>query len=610
VDALFSNGSAYYSPDGKGLGGTGSTIRAYSGAGVITAIVPALGGAVDALFSNGSAYYSPDGRNLGGGGNTISAYSGAGIITSLVPALGGAVDALFSNGSAYYSPDGKNLGGAGNTINAYVGAGIITSIVPVLGGAVDALFSNGSAYYSPDGKGLGGTGSTIRAYSGAGIITSIVPALGGAADTLFSGGSAYYSPDGRNLGGGGNTTNAYIGAGVITSLVPAPGGAVDALFSGGSAYYSPDGRNLGGGGNTVNAYLGAGVITVIVPALDGAVDALFSDGSAYHSPDGKNLGGGGNTVRLRSSQPALVSQFQNWSGYAAMPSNGQRQLVTAVSGTWTVPSITGVTGTVPNQSSTWVGIDGDGSPTVEQIGTAQDFAFNSYSGSGQAWYYAWYEMYPAAAVTITSMVIHPGDTMSAAVSYASGQFTLQIRDITTGQSFSTVQTAPSAQRASAEWVVEAPAFNNVPQIMPNFGVATFSAASATIGGVSGPINSPAWSHTSFNVGVPGAFNEDSTGPLNSSGGFSVTYNPLPFVVTYEAVPFVVHGPNVYLVEQGNLYQYSPTSAWAGAANGGWTELASGVQSASPGSNGALNVYFSDGLVAQISFLTGAWTYVS
>ena len=104
----------------------------------------------------------------------------------------------------------------------------------------------------------------------------------------------------------------------------------------------------------------------------------------------------------------------NWSGYAAETNliTPASNAVTSVSGSWTVPKVTGKTS---EYSSVWVGIDGYSSNSVEQLGTEQDT-----SRSGATTYYAWWEMYPNPSVQITSMTISPGDSISASVTYSSG----------------------------------------------------------------------------------------------------------------------------------------------------------------------------------------------
>ena len=56
----------------------------------------------------------------------------------------------------------------------------------------------------------------------------------------------------------------------------------------------------------------------------------------------------------------------------------------------------------------WVGLDGDGTNTVEQTGTEAD------CDGGAATYQGWFEMFPAAPVFYDNLV-EPGDAMSASV---------------------------------------------------------------------------------------------------------------------------------------------------------------------------------------------------
>src|SRR6266536_2533061 len=107
--------------------------------------------------------------------------------------------------------------------------------------------------------------------------------------------------------------------------------------------------------------------------------------------------------------PRIRGRFgtsSNWAGYAVDGSN-----VTDVVGTWTVPAVTLGAGCPNSYSSTWVGIDGDNSSTVEQCGTDQDFI------NGQPVYYAWYELYPKFPVNLsaTTYPVQPGDTITAEV---------------------------------------------------------------------------------------------------------------------------------------------------------------------------------------------------
>lgn len=156
----------------------------------------------------------------------------------------------------------------------------------------------------------------------------------------------------------------------------------------------------------------------------------------------------------------------NWSGYAAFGSNGSFNNVSA---SWTQPAVT--CGAQNTYSSYWVGLDGYNNSTVEQLGTESDCS------NGVPSYYAWYEMYPKRGYYI-NMTIHANDNMTASVTYnGSGRFTLSIKDLTSGKSFSTTQRANSAKRASAEVIVEAP-YSGGTLPLANFGTANFTNALA------------------------------------------------------------------------------------------------------------------------------------
>ena len=265
--------------------------------------IPASAKASIALFSDGKAFYSPDGFNLAGGGSTLLAYGGSLQILDVV-AVGGGIDALLSDGSAYFSPDGKNLGGGGSTVRAYSGTSQIAALAPVAGG-VDAIFTNGAgAYYSPDGLNLGGGGNSVQIYAGqADILQIVTVGAGEAVVTLMKSGSAYYSPNNRNLAGGGSTVAAANAS--IKTLVKV-GGGVLAEFTNGAMYLSPDGRNLGGGGATVfvpawNASSGNGPFG----ARDSAAGAQFA-GRLW-------LSGGYSSPTNTNSCWATCSYFDLWS---------------------------------------------------------------------------------------------------------------------------------------------------------------------------------------------------------------------------------------------------------------------------------------------------------
>jgi hypothetical protein len=219
---------------------------------------------------------------------------------------------------------------------------------------------------------------------------------------------------------------------------------------------------------------------------------------------------------------SVATTSTNWAGYAAQTNldSPQANAVTAVSGSWNVPSVTG-RGTA--FSSIWVGVDGYTSSTVQQIGTSSDIV------DGQPQYYAWYEIFPNDSFSVANLTIHPGDSISASVTYlGSDQFSLQLTNNTTNESFAITQTAYGAQRSSAEWIVEAPSSSNGILPLAKFGTANITGASATIGGETGPIDNPAWQNASIDMmssrGVTKATTSalDDTATVPPTSSLSVT----------------------------------------------------------------------------------------
>jgi Peptidase A4 family len=208
-------------------------------------------------------------------------------------------------------------------------------------------------------------------------------------------------------------------------------------------------------------------------------------------------------VRFDPNKKISHSTSSNWSGYSAV--NGR---YTSVSANWTQPTANCTAATT--YSSFWVGLDGDGSSTVEQTGTSADCS------GGSPRYYAWYEMYPKFPVNL-SLTIKPGNTISASVTTdGAGRFTLTITNNSTGQSYVTTQHLNRARLASAEAIAEAPSSSGGVLPLTNFGTAAFSGT--TVNGQ--PIGS-------FNPDkidmVSGSTVKAQTSALSGGTNFSVTW---------------------------------------------------------------------------------------
>ncbi len=215
------------------------------------------------------------------------------------------------------------------------------------------------------------------------------------------------------------------------------------------------------------------LLTLSILIISAVAGSILPASEQYHRPK----------ISAGTSSGASI----NWAGYALDAPAGS---VTDAKGSWTVPAVT-CSKKQYLYSSFWVGIDGDNSPTVEQIGTSSD------CNKGAPRYYAWYEFYPDYPVNI-QMSVSPGDIISGEVSYnpANDQFTVSISNQNTKQSFSTTGTVSNAQRNSAEWIAEAP-WSGTVLPLANFGTSYFgdyytgiiSTNYATVSGATGNINS-------------------------------------------------------------------------------------------------------------------------
>jgi hypothetical protein len=137
----------------------------------------------------------------------------------------------------------------------------------------------------------------------------------------------------------------------------------------------------------------------------------------------------------------------NWSGYAAH--NGPYKNISA---SWVEPR-GHCSGSRHKYSSFWVGLDGFNSGSVEQTGSEVDCK------GGSPRYYSWFEMFPKFPVRFHNTV-RPGDHFHGSVTYnGGGRFTLKLSDTTRGWTHTEHKSLKSAQRSSAEVIVEAPSSN-------------------------------------------------------------------------------------------------------------------------------------------------------
>jgi peptidase A4-like protein len=211
---------------------------------------------------------------------------------------------------------------------------------------------------------------------------------------------------------------------------------------------------------------------------------------------------------------------ENWAGYT---SAGNPGTFTSVSASWAQPAVT-CTAT-DTFSSFWVGLDGDGTNSVEQTGTEAD------CNGGAAAYQGWFEMFPQAPVFYDNPV-QPGDAMSASVvANGGGAFTLTLTDSTQGWTQTTSQASDAAQLGSAEVIAEAPS-DGTGAVLPlsNFGTVSFTNATVD--------------NTAMGNENPGALTmvsasdvtEATPSALTGGNAFTVTWDSSGVTATATAVP--------------------------------------------------------------------------
>lgn len=176
-----------------------------------------------------------------------------------------------------------------------------------------------------------------------------------------------------------------------------------------------------------------------------------------------------------TGQPASASggyYSTNWAGYAATTGK-----FTTVSGSWTVPKVTGNSSTTSGDA-TWVGIGGLSGTDLIQTGT-----FNTVAPDGTVSTFAFYELLPASSLEIRSLAVHSGDSMLANISEQSNnQWSISITDTTTGQNYTTI-VAYNSTHSSAEWIEEDPSYQDGSLVpLDTFDHVTFSTGDTTMNG--------------------------------------------------------------------------------------------------------------------------------
>ncbi len=202
---------------------------------------------------------------------------------------------------------------------------------------------------------------------------------------------------------------------------------------------------------------------------------------------------------LPAAAQATAQTSANWAGYVIASRHPRREPFSSVSGTWVVPA-TSCSAGHQTYSAIWVGLGGyrAKAESLEQAGTEEDCG-----STGNASYSAWFEILPAAPVTV-HLEVRPGDTVAASTTVVGHRVKFHIRDLTSGAFYTTTRRASKTDVSTAEWIVEAPSgcsTNGLCQPLPLAGVGTvdFDSATARAGKRTMAAGDAAWPDTMLDL---------------------------------------------------------------------------------------------------------------
>jgi hypothetical protein len=242
----------------------------------------------------------------------------------------------------------------------------------------------------------------------------------------------------------------------------------------------------------------------------------------------------------------------NWAGYVVASSAATKTSFSGVSGSWTQPPVHCQAG-FPSHSAFWVGLGGYSGEHLEQTGTSADC-----SASGQATYYAWYELVPAAEVLV-KMTVQPGDRFSAHVAVSGDTVTISLADLTRHATFSKRLQMSSPSVSSAEWIAEAPSrcLSSSSKdchilSLADFGSVTFTGASASAGGRTGSITSGLGQVSALKLEAAPSFGRlYATAPQANAAPGALSGHGSSFTVNWQRPEIQV--PSVVVIVSGPIY---------------------------------------------------------
>lgn len=199
----------------------------------------------------------------------------------------------------------------------------------------------------------------------------------------------------------------------------------------------------------------------------------------------------------------------NWAGYVSKGGT-----YTAISGSWQIPSVT-VGSDSAASDATWIGIGGDTSSDLIQVGT------ENIVEDGQVASSTFFEELPNSSENIPTVTVSAGDKVSASITeVATGEWNISINDLTNGESYSNTVYYNSSE-SSAEWVEEAPSDGSSIIPLDEFGSVTFTGGSTVENGKTVSISGSNAQVLTMDNGAGQALTATSA-LQNNGGSFTVT----------------------------------------------------------------------------------------
>jgi hypothetical protein len=222
------------------------------------------------------------------------------------------------------------------------------------------------------------------------------------------------------------------------------------------------------------------------------------------------------SAQAREDEPR-ATVTNGWAGYVVRTVASFED----VAGSWVQPRV--VCNRPGSSVAFWLGLGGASgdSQALEQVGVSADCserALVSYS--------AWYQLFPAPPVELP-LTIRPGEKLTAEVAVAANAVTVELRDGTTGASFSTEVRMRSPETDSAEWIVEAPStcITTCTQLsLAGFGRVVFADATTTAAAHTGTIRDPGWTRVRLKMRPRGGRSAAVATPLSVNGSSFGVHN--------------------------------------------------------------------------------------